>query len=178
MNLFFSVSASRPRREGTMSHEARLASVALRHQGFHVTACNHFRRSMEGVYRGSGHNNTRYGGVRSSWRTGSLDLPPNQWRSQSEADHGGETQRAPWRGPDCLPAKDVRTKEDIISETGLFLHSRYRSLRLNKKMGVDPNHPRHDALPPHQQGRQIYIDKGGSNRRSSKVQTTAGVSDP
>ena len=49
---------------------------------------------------------------------------------------------------------------------------------LPKKMGVDPNHPRHDALPPHQQGRQIHIDKGGSNRRSSKVQTTAGVSDP
>ena len=49
---------------------------------------------------------------------------------------------------------------------------------LPKKMGVDPNHPRHDALPPHQQGRQIHIDQGGSNRRSSKVQTTAGVSDP
>ena len=46
---------------------------------------------------------------------------------------------------------------------------------LPKKMGVDPNHPRHDALPPHQQGRQIHIDQGGSNRMSSKVQTTFAV---
>ena len=44
----------------------------------------------------------------------------------------------------------------------------------HKKGEVPPPPPNRTHCPPHQQG-NVYCDGGGSNQRSSEIQTTAGV---